>query len=338
MGFRQLLLKELAANIGAEAVFCPEDASAAGLASLLSAKSTDLSLVVSEKYLEQARTSSAGAFISAPGLCNGLGKPTLEHSNPYLAFARATSYFSPKSPVAGISDNACIDASAHIGKEVHIGDFVRIGANARIGDRAVIGSGCDIGACVSIGEGTRLYQNLVLYPDVVIGKNCILHGGSVIGADGFGFAPSADGWVKIYQLGAVRIGDNCEIGPNCTISRGALDDTLIGNGVIIDAQVLVAHNVEIGERTAIAGQVGFAGSSKIGDNCTFGGQVAVTGHIEISDNVHVTGKSAVTKSIRQSGRYSSTMPAMKDTDWQRTVARLRTLDRLVKKLSKPGND
>jgi UDP-3-O-[3-hydroxymyristoyl] glucosamine N-acyltransferase len=265
------------------------------------------------------------------------GLALLVHPNPYLAYAKASELFAHRDNGQGISALACISEDAKIGEGVYIGPYTHVDSGAIISDGCYIDSGCYIGANAVIGSGCRLFSGVTIYHEVLIGSGCRIHSGTVIGSDGFGFAPSEQGWVKIHQLGGVVIGKGTDIGANVSISRGALDDTRIGEGVIIDDLVLIAHNVEIGDHTALAGQIGIAGSTKIGARCTMGGQVAVTGHIEIADDVHITGKSMVTRSILKAGQYSSGMPVTTSKEWRRNTVRLRQIEQLVDRISELEN-
>ena len=202
-----------------------------------------------------------------------------------------------------------------------------------MGDNVVIGAGCAIGNDTVIGSATRLYANVTLYHGVTIGSETILHSGCVIGADGFGFAPTSDGWVKIHQLGGVIIGDRVEIGACSTVDRGALDDTVIADGVIIDNQVQIAHNVRVGENTAIAGCTGIAGSTVIGRNCTIAGAVCIAGHLTIADGVHISAVTFINKSISEAGSYSSGTLAAPTSVWKRNAIRFGQLDRMASRLT-----
>lgn len=329
-----ILLSEIAAYIGAELVGASPDTLVSSLASLSSARPTDLSFVVSAKNLSQAQQSSAGVLICPPKLLESLpGLALLVHPQPYLAYARVSELFAYKNSKQGISDLATVSDQAEVGEGVYIGPYSVVESGAKIADGCCIDSGCYIGAKVEIGKKTKLFPRVTIYHEVVIGSNCRINSGTVIGSDGFGFAPTDQGWVKIHQLGKVIVGDNVDIGANVSISRGALDDTRIGTGVIIDDLVLIAHNVEIGDHTALAGQIGIAGSTKVGARCSMGGQVAVTGHIEIADDVHITGKSMVTRSISDAGQYSSGMPVAPANEWRRNTVRLRQIEQLVDRIS-----
>ncbi len=327
-------ITEIAAHIGAELSGASKDLSISGMASLASATPTDLSFIVSEKHLTQALVSSAGALIAPPSLIDPkLDLVTLTHSQPYFAYALATELFVDTQLAGGISELASVSSNTDIGEGVNIGPFTQIESGVKIGDGCQIGAGCFIGRGTSLAANVSLNANVTIYHEVVIGSDCRVSSGTIIGSDGFGFAPSAQGWIKIHQLGSVRIGDRVDIGANVSISRGALDDTIIGNDVIIDDLVLIAHNVEIGDYSALAGQIGIAGSSKIGQNCTMGGQVAVAGHLTIADDVHITGKSMVTRSIATAGQYSSGMPAAPSKEWRKNTVRLRQIEKLIDRVT-----
>jgi UDP-3-O-[3-hydroxymyristoyl] glucosamine N-acyltransferase len=201
-----------------------------------------------------------------------------------------------------------------------------------MGENAIIGANCLVGEDSHIGKGSRLWANVSVYHDVSIGEDCLVQSGTVIGSDGFGYAPDGQQWIKIPQLGGVRIGNRVEIGANTCVDRGALDDTIINDGVIIDNLCQIAHNVVIGENTAMAGASGIAGSSKVGKNCSFGGQSGAAGHLEITDNVLVTGKTLVTNNISEPGAYSAGIGSMPIRDWRRVNARIRQLDEMHKRL------
>ena len=220
-----------------------------------------------------------------------------------------------------------------MGKNVSIGPHAVIESGVKLADNVQIGPGKD----AIVGANTKLWANVTLYHRVVLGQDCLIQSATVIGADGFGYANDKGRWVKIPQLGTVVLGDRVEVGASSTIDRGALDDTIISNGVIIDNQCQIAHNVVIGENTAIAGCTVVAGSTTIGRHCTVGGLVGINGHMEICDNVHITGMSMVTKSINKPGVYSSGMPATENREWRKNGVALRnlsTLNQRVKALEK----
>jgi UDP-3-O-[3-hydroxymyristoyl] glucosamine N-acyltransferase len=236
------------------------------------------------------------------------------------------------STVAGIHPSAVIDPSARIAASATVGAYCVIGADVVIGENTVLGAHCVVGAGCIIGARSFFHANVTLYHHVVLGNNVVIHGGAVIGADGFGFAPDGQRWQKIHQLGGVVIGDNVDIGANTCIDRGALDDTVIGNNVIIDNLVQIAHNVKIGNGTAIAACVGIAGSTEIGQHCTIAGAVGIVGHLRIADRVHITAKSLVTGSISKSGSYSSGTALTETKAWRKNAVRFSQLDALFQRV------
>ena len=330
-------LGELAEYLGAE---CVGDAGyvITGLATLASAGAGQLSFLANSKYQKALESTGAGAVIvvaDMAALCPG---HCLVSDNPYLAYARASRLFAPRlGGGAGIHPSAVVADTAQIDSSVSIGAHCVIDPGVTIGADTVVRPGTTIGEGTRIGAGCLIHANVSIYHRVSIGDRVVIHSGAVIGGDGFGFAPSPDrergGWIKIFQLGGVRIGDDVEIGAGTTIDRGALDDTVIGNRAIIDNQVQIAHNVEIGENTGIAGCVGIAGSTKIGRNCTLAGGVGVVGHIEITDGVHITGATVVSKSINRPGSYSSGTPMMASREWRRSAVRFSQLEDIAKRLA-----
>lgn len=305
-----------------------------GLASLAAAGPADLSFIAQSKYLAQLSTTRAAAVIVSADLMSQCPVDCLISDSPYLAFARASHLFDRTPiPATGIHPAAVVSELAQVDASASVGPQAVIEAGAFIGPQAVLGAGVFVGQNTHVGEGTRVYPNAVIYHDVHIGDRCVIHAQSVIGADGFGFAPSSDGWVKIAQLGGVQIGNNVEIGANTTVDRGALDDTVLADGVIIDNLVQIAHNCRIGKNTAIAGCVGLAGSTIIGANCTLAGGVGVVGHVEICDNVHITGMTMVTKSITEPGSYSSGTPMSSTSQWKRRAVRFSQLESIQQRLA-----
>lgn len=235
--------------------------------------------------------------------------PRLIADNPYLAFARAAALLHPASPLApGVDPTARIHADARLGQNVQVQAQAVIEASVQVGDGAQIGAGCYLGEGVVVGAGSRLAPRVTLLAGTQIGARCLIHPGAVLGADGFGLANDRGVWIKVPQLGRVVVGDDVEIGANTTIDRGALDDTLIGNGVKLDNLIQVAHGVRIGDHTAIAACVGISGSTVIGRHCVIGGGVGFVGHLEICDGVTVTGMSMVAQSISRPGVYWASRP------------------------------
>lgn len=309
-----------------------------GLATLANAGSGQLSFLANPKYQHALKSTLAEAVIVAPDMVEACPAHCLVSNHPYLTYAMASQIFAEAgSGNTGIHPTAVIHSSATIASTATIAANVVIGENVVIGAATVIGPGCVIGNNAVIGDGGLLHANVSVYHRVEIGRSVVIHSSVVIGSDGFGFAPSPDresgGWVKIAQLGGVKIGDNVEIGAGCTIDRGALDDTVIGDRVILDNQVQIAHNVEIGDNTGIAGCSAIAGSTKIGKNCTIAGAVGIIGHLTIADNVHITVRSLITKSIEKSGAYSSGTPMQDTKSWRRNAVRFTQLDSIAKRLS-----
>lgn len=327
------LLGDLAETLGVRLVGDP-GLRVAGLSTLALAGSQQLSFLANNKYVPQLQQTRAAAVILRPEQAEQCPVACLLSDNPYLTFARATALFVGEEPAAaGVHPSAVVAADARIDSSASVGPHAVIEAGVTLGAGVVVGARVYIGADCQIGEHTRLYPGAVLYRGVQLGERCVIHSNAVLGADGFGFAPSAAGWEKIYQLGGVRIGDRVEVGACATIDRGALEDTVVEDGAIIDNLVQIAHNCHIGKNTAIAGCTGLAGSTIIGANCTLAGGVGVVGHVEICDNVHITGMTMVTKSITEPGSYSSGTPMSSTRDWKRSAVRFNQLDSIQKRLA-----
>ncbi len=303
------------------------------LATLRNAQAGSLSFLSNPLYRAQLAHTQASAVIVHRDLASEVTCAALLSDDPYLAYAKASHLFDhrPVQPV-GIHPDAVVADDVILGESVSIGPNAVIESAVELADGVEVGAGSFIGAGSKIGAQTRIAANVTLYHGVEIGERCLVHSGVVIGSDGFGFAPGQDGWYKIAQLGGVVIGNDVEIGANTTIDRGAIDPTCIGNGVILDNQIQIAHNVQIGDYTAIAGCTGIAGSTKIGKNCTIAGAVGIAGHLEICDGVHITMRSAITRSITEPGSYSSGTAMAKTSEWRKNAARFRHLDQLAKKI------
>jgi UDP-3-O-[3-hydroxymyristoyl] glucosamine N-acyltransferase len=330
----QYSLKEIAHLIGA--VLKGDSACLiSGIMTLQNARQGQISFLDNKRYLKYLATTQASAVILRTECLKHAPSNALVVANPYLAFAKVAKLFERRSKVIPeIHATAILDPSCHIHPSVSIAPYVVIGANTRIDEGVVLGAHCVIGDNVVIGAHTRLASQVSLCADTQVGQRVIIHNGAVIGSDGFGLAKENNKWVKIPQLGKVKIGDDVEIGANVSIDRGALDDTIIANGVKLDNQIQVGHNVQIGENTAIAGCTGIAGSARIGKNCMIGGGVCINGHIEIVDNVYITGMSSVVNSIRSPGIYSSTHLAQPDRAWKKNIVRFRQLDQWIKRFQK----
>lgn len=304
------------------------------VAPLSTAQPEHISFLANPKYRHHLQTCRAGALIIAVAERDVTTLPRILSNNPYAYFAKVSALLNPRHTEApGIHPAAVIDGSTIIPDSANVGAFAYVGKNARIGERAVIGVGCYVGDGVVIGEDSLLYPQVTVYHDSVIGSRVVLHSGAVIGADGFGLANEDGRWIKVPQIGRVVIADDVEIGANTTVDRGALADTIIEEGVKLDNQIQIAHNVHIGAHTAMAGCVGVAGSAKIGRHCTVGGSAMILGHLEIADYVNISAGTLITKSIANPGKYTAVMPFSAHQDWLKNAAHLRHLDRMAKKLS-----
>ncbi|MCB1569967.1 MAG: UDP-3-O-(3-hydroxymyristoyl)glucosamine N-acyltransferase, partial [Xanthomonadales bacterium] len=305
-----------------------------GVSTLASAGPDQLGFLANPRYRSQLATTAAGAVIVGPqdaGEIDGRKTPALVADEPYVAFARVASLFESRSaPAAGIHSSAVVAESAHVSAAASIGPLCVVEEGAVIEDGAVIGPQCCIGPECRVGAQSRLSARVVLVDRVRLGRRVIVHAGAVIGADGFGLAFDRDHWIKVPQLGGVSIGDDCEIGANTTIDRGALEDTVLEEDVRLDNQIQIAHNVRIGAHTAIAGCAAIAGSSKIGRYCLIGGGAGIIGHLTIADRVTITAMSLVTHSIREPGEYSSGTPIQESRLWRRNAARFKHLDQLAR--------
>jgi UDP-3-O-[3-hydroxymyristoyl] glucosamine N-acyltransferase len=303
------------------------------IATLDSAQAGQLTFLASGKYRAQLAATRAGAIILGAQDADATAIPRIVCDNPYAYFARVSAFLNPLPPIVpGIHASAVIGQDAQIDPAAQIAAHVVVGAGSRIGAGSVIMEGCSIGADVTIGDGARLYPRVVVYHDCVLGNRLIAHSGVVIGADGFGIAMDEGCWLKIPQIGRVVIGDDVEIGANTTIDRGALDDTVIEDGVKLDNQIQVAHNVRIGAHTAIAGCVGIAGSTTIGRYCRIGGSAGILGHLQIADHVEISAFTLIGKSIRESGSYTGIFPFSKSEEWRKNASHLRHLDVLADKI------
>ena len=298
-----------------------------------------ISFLSNPRYRAQLASSDAGCVIvdaSSRDVAAARARgAAIVCADPYLAFARLTQWWAARTrtpPAPGVHPSAVVDAGAHIDARASVGPFVHVGRGARIDAHAVIGAHGVVGADAAVGEHTRLAPRASLGDGCRIGRRGIVHGGVVIGADGFGFAPHAGGWAKIEQLGAVVIGDDVEIGANSCIDRGALADTVVGDGVKLDNLVQIGHNVRIGAHCAFAGCVGVAGSATIGRRCTAGGGAIILGHLELCDDVHVTAATVISRSITRPGRYSGMFPFDDNASWEKNAATLRQLHQLRERL------
>ena len=296
-----------------------------------------VTFLANPRYRRFLANTHAGAVVIEPKFADECPVPALLAANPYATYARIATHLHPaRSLPAGRHPSAVIDPAAVIDASAAIGPNAVIEAGVRIAARAVIGPGSVVMTNAVVGADTRLVANVTLCEGVALGERCILHPGVVVGADGFGFAPEPEGWVKIPQVGAVRIGNDVEIGAKTTIDRGAIEDTVIGDGVKLDNQVHIAHNVQLGAHTVMAGQSGVAGSTVIGQRCMIGGQVGIGGQLTICDNVLVTGQSFVSTSIRKPGTYSSGLTVDEGARFRKNAARFHKLDDFVRRMRREG--
>ena len=327
----ELSLDELVSRLGGELVGDPS-VRIRLIASIEAATEGELAFLSNPKLGGGLASSRASAFILTPKAAGLTDKPRILTADPYLYFARAAQLFNPsKRPAAGLQQGAV--TSSELPASVSVGANAVIGRDCQIGENCVIGAGCVIGDGVLIGADSLLHAGVKIYDGCVIGARAILHSGAVIGADGLGFARDGERrWVKIPQIGRVVIGDDVEVGANTTIDRGALDDTLIGNGVKLDNLIHVAHNCRVGDDTIMAAMAGLAGSTRVGKRVMVGGKAGFSGHLEVADDVVVSADTNVTKSIDKAGVYTSMIPIQTHADWVRNFAHLRRLDAMAERV------
>jgi UDP-3-O-[3-hydroxymyristoyl] glucosamine N-acyltransferase len=330
--FVTLKLGELALRLGAELRGDP-DLEVDRVATLTGAAPGSVTFLANRRYRSFLRGTQASAVLVEPQFADECPTAAIVTDNPYLGYARTTAWLNPQPigpagihPTAWVSEDAEVDASAAVGAQSVVE------AGARVGARARIGAGCVIGPDAVVGDDSRLVAQVMLCHGVAIGRRAVIHPGAVIGADGFGIANDGEVWVKVPQVGGVRIGDDVEIGANTTIDRGALEDTVIEDGVKLDNLIQIGHNVHIGAHTAIAACVAIGGSARIGRRCAIGGAASLAGHLEIADDVQLTATSAVPSSIGEPGIYSSGMPAMENRAWRKMIIRMRQLEDMARRL------
>ncbi len=333
-------LGDVATRLGGE-LLGDADATVTRIGPLDTADAQTIGFLSNPRYQPQLATSAAGCVIVGPALRDAAAArgAAIVCADPYLAFARLTQWWAAqtrRAPVPGVHASAVVEEGAHIAAGASIGALAFVAAHARIAAGAVIGSHVHVGEGAEVGAGTVLRPHVVLGEACRIGERGLLHSGVVIGADGFGFAPNGSGdaarWEKIEQLGGVCIGDDVEIGANTCIDRGALEDTVLEDGVKLDNLVQIGHNVRVGAHSAFAGCVGVAGSARIGRHCTAGGGAIILGHLEICDHVHITAATVISRSIRKPGQYSGMFPFDDNASWEKNAATLRQLHTLRERL------
>jgi UDP-3-O-[3-hydroxymyristoyl] glucosamine N-acyltransferase len=300
-------------------------------------KKGSLTFLANPKYTEFIYSTDASATIVANDFepTEKITTTLIKVKDPYSSFTTILELFNDdKSKRSGISDKSDIDKSSTISKSSYVGSYTTIGKNSIVGDNCVIDNQVFIGDNVKIGNNCKIYPGTKILNDTIIGNSCIIHSSCSIGSDGFGFAPNDDGtYKKIPQTGNVVIGNNVEIGSNSTIDRATIGSTIIKDGVKLDNQIQIAHNVEIGENTAIAAQSGIAGSTKIGKNCMIGGQVGIIGHLKIGDNVKIQAQAGVTSDVESNARITGT-PAISYMNYNKSYIHFKNLSEIVKKIDK----
>ena len=327
-------LGELATRFGCDLDGDP-DILVDSVAALTNASPDSLSFLSNPKLKKQLSATQAAAVLLRAEDADECPVASLISKDPYATYARMAALLHPPPEViAGIHASAVIADTANVASSAQIDAFACIGERTTIGERVYVGPGCVIGPDCEIGDDSRFIANVTLPRRVQVGKRGLFHPGAVIGGDGFGNANTADGWVKVPQVGGVRIGDDVEIGSNSTVDCGAIGDTVIEDGVHIDNLCQIAHNAVIGAHTALAGASGVSGSTVIGKRCMFGGQSGTVGHITICDDVVISGRAMITREITEPGMYASNFPSEEIHSWNKKVARFRRLDGLYERVSK----
>ncbi len=327
-------LGELAAQFDCELVGDP-DRTIDNVAGLQNAGPTSLSFLANPKFRSQFAETRAAAVVVRAEDVDDSPTASLVSDNPYADYARMAAVIHPPPRYTpGIDASAVVAATADVSSTAHIAANVSIGERSTIGDKVYVGPGTVIGPGCSVGDDCRLVANVTLVRDVRLGLRGILHPGAVIGSDGFGNAMTPDGWVKVPQLGGVRIGNDVEIGANTTVDCGAIEDTVIEDGVRIDNLCHIGHNAHVGAHTAVAGMSGISGSATVGKRCLLAGQSGIVGHITVCDDVVVSGKAVISKDITEPGVYAGTFTAEPVREWNRKVARFRRLGQLIERVNK----
>jgi UDP-3-O-[3-hydroxymyristoyl] glucosamine N-acyltransferase len=308
-----------------------------GVGTLAGATPQQIGFLANPRYRGELAGTRAAAVVLAAADAPHASGDVLISRNPYADFARIGTCFERSVARApGVHPSAVVAPGADVHPDASVGPLCVIDAAARIEAGVELGPGCVIGPGCVVGTGARLVARVTLVERVRLGRRVLVHPGAVLGADGFGLAMDGGQWLKVPQLGGVVVGDDCEIGANTTIDRGALEDTVLEEDVRLDNQIQIGHNVFIGAHTAIAGCAAIAGSAKIGRNCLIGGAAGIIGHIEIADRVVVGAMSLVTHSLREAGEYCSGTPIQEKREWRKNAARFRHLDELARKIQPSG--
>jgi UDP-3-O-[3-hydroxymyristoyl] glucosamine N-acyltransferase len=323
-----LSLAELAVRFGCELRGDPE-AQVERVATLANAGPGTLAFLANPRYRAQLTGTKATAVVLSPAVAADCPTAALLSDNPYGTYARIAALLHPPPPLRpGVHPSAQVASTARIDASAEIGPLAVVGAEATIGARAYVGPHCVLEGGVTLAEDVRLIARVTLGVRVTVGARTVVQPGAVIGGDGFGFAPVAGGWLKVPQVGTVRLGADVEIGANTTIDRGAIEDTVIEDDAKLDNLIMIAHNVRIGAHTAIAACTGISGSTSIGRRCMIGGHCGFAGHISVADDVVITGYSMISRSIARAGVYSSGIPFEEARAWRRLVGRFKRLPQL----------
>jgi UDP-3-O-[3-hydroxymyristoyl] glucosamine N-acyltransferase len=327
-----LSLGEIVRRLGGELIGDPS-LEITQVAPLPRAREWEIGFVARTAYRGQLAGTRAGAVIVPPELRGAVTTAAIVTPDPYAYFAKVSALLNPPQPIMpGIHPEAIVEPGAVIAPGARVGALAWVGRGARIGDGTLIAEGCYVGEGVSVGRDCRLHPRVTVYHGCVIGDRVVMHSGVVIGADGFGYAPEGGRWLKIPQIGRVVIGDDVDIGANTTIDRGAMDDTVIEEGVKLDNQIQIGHNCRIGAHTGIAGCVGIAGSTTIGRHCMIGGAAMIGGHLQIADRVIISGATTVPSSVTSPGQYTSLYPLVPHRDWLKMSAQLKSIERLAERV------
>ena len=331
LGETSYTLADIAAQLGGDVLGDPQTR-VSRVAPLVSAAQGEITFLANPKFRSQLGASKASAVILRSDVADEFSGARIVTGNPYAYYARVTTLLNPQqTSFSGTHSSVVLESS--VPDSVAIGPNVVIGSGVTLGENVVIHASCVIGDGVSIGDGSLLYPNVTVYHGCSIGRGCILHSGAVIGADGFGFAPDGQTWVKIPQIGGVVIGNDVEIGANTTVDRGALEDTVVGDGCKIDNLVHVGHNCRIGANSVLAGCTGVAGSTVFGEHCIVGGAGMISGHLNIVGGTTISGGSTVMKSIMKPGVYTSVQPLDTHEDWLRNASHIRRLAKLADRVA-----
>jgi UDP-3-O-[3-hydroxymyristoyl] glucosamine N-acyltransferase len=304
-----------------------------GVATLADADAQRIAFLANPRYRAQLAQTHAGAIVLRENDADAWAGACLIAGDPYVAFARIAALFARVPAHApGVHSSAIVSPAASVCAGASVGAFCVIEDGAVVEAGAMLGPHCIVGPRCTVGAQSRLVARVTLVQDVTLGQRVLIHPGAVLGADGFGLAFDRDHWIKVPQLGGVVIGDDCEIGANTTIDRGALGDTVLEEDVRLDNQIQIAHNVRIGAHTALAGCSAVAGSASIGRYCLIGGGAGILGHLTVADRVTVTAMSLVTHSLYEAGEYSCGTPIQANRAWRRNAARFRHLDEIARRV------